>query len=239
MKEKLYAIPVNDAFDTDCECPVCAMRKKLEDDAVAYSMGPSYMEDDTRALTDELGFCDKHIKDVCGMDNKLGMALVLKTHMDKTIRDIESLNKEPAKQKPLFKKDTEENKTVAYIKKLNTSCFVCKRIDDVYVRYLDTIIFLYKSDENFRKKFENSKGFCTKHYGELIEEAQNKLKGSELTAFMETTNRLYMDNMKRVRDDLEWFINKFDYKYANESWKNSRDSIPRGITKTNSILSEE
>ena len=29
MAEKLYTIPVNDAFDADCECPVCEMYMKL------------------------------------------------------------------------------------------------------------------------------------------------------------------------------------------------------------------
>ena len=29
MKEKLYTIPVNDAFAKDCECPLCAMYKEL------------------------------------------------------------------------------------------------------------------------------------------------------------------------------------------------------------------
>ena len=35
MKEQLYTIPVNDIFDKPCECPVCAMKLKLENDAVA------------------------------------------------------------------------------------------------------------------------------------------------------------------------------------------------------------
>ena len=30
MKEKIYTIPVNDAFDKDCECPLCAMYQELE-----------------------------------------------------------------------------------------------------------------------------------------------------------------------------------------------------------------
>ena len=47
MKEQLYTIPVNDIFDKPCECPVCAMKLKLENDAVAFAMGPSYMEDDS------------------------------------------------------------------------------------------------------------------------------------------------------------------------------------------------
>ena len=42
--------------------------------------------------------------------------------------------------------------------------------------------------------------------------------------------------MKRVRDDLAWFINKFDYKYRDEPWKNARDSVIRSVTKTNSII---
>ena len=49
MKEKIYTIPVNDAFDKDCECPLCAMYQELENNAVEYTMGPSYMEDDIRA----------------------------------------------------------------------------------------------------------------------------------------------------------------------------------------------
>ena len=64
MKEKIYTIPVNDAFSSDCECPICSMYKALEDDAVSYTMGPSYMEDDIRAVTDKKGFCQKHLKKV-------------------------------------------------------------------------------------------------------------------------------------------------------------------------------
>ena len=54
MAEQLYTIPVNDAFDTDCECPVCAMYMKLENDALDYTLGPSYMEEDVRAMTDKM-----------------------------------------------------------------------------------------------------------------------------------------------------------------------------------------
>ena len=38
--------------------------------------------------------------------------------------------------------------------------------------------------------------------------------------------------MKRVTDDLEWFIDKFDYRHKDEPWKNSKDALPRAITKT-------
>jgi hypothetical protein len=50
---------------------------------------------------------------------------------------------------------------------------------------------------------------------------------------------VYLDNIKRVRDDLDWFIDKFDYRYVNEPWKNSRDALLRTIIKSNSIIKEE
>ena len=55
MKEQLYTIPVNDAFEKDCECPLCFMYNNLEEDAVSFTLGPSYMEDDIRLETDKAG----------------------------------------------------------------------------------------------------------------------------------------------------------------------------------------
>lgn len=104
MKEKIYTIPVNDAFDKDCECPLCAMYQELENNAVEYTMGPSYMEDDIRAETDKMGFCRKHLKKIYAVENRLGFALVMKTHMDKVINEIEKRNEQPVKAKTLFKR---------------------------------------------------------------------------------------------------------------------------------------
>lgn len=41
--------------------------------------------------------------------------------------------------------------------------------------------------------------------------------------------------MKRVRDDVVWFINKFDHKYANEPWKNAKDSLVRATLKDTGV----
>ena len=62
MDEQLYAIPVNDAFNADCECPVCLMYRSLEKAAVEFALGPSYMEDDVRMETNRVGFCAEHVK---------------------------------------------------------------------------------------------------------------------------------------------------------------------------------
>ncbi len=238
MKEKIFTIPVNDAFDSDCECPVCSMYNTLEESAVEYAMGPSYMEDDIRAKTDVLGFCQKHIKQVYDIENRLGFALVMKTHMDRVIYDIKKISEEPVKGKTLFGKG--KPSTVSeYTKKLKYSCFVCEKVDNTFARYMDTIMYLYKQDEDFRKKYADSKGFCTTHYGMLMDVAEEKLSGEMYEGFVKETNRIFITNLERVRDDVEWFINKFDHKYANEPWKNAKDSLPRAITKMASLLPEE
>ena len=45
--------------------------------------------------------------------------------------------------------------------------------------------------------------------------------------------------MKRVKEDLDWFIDKFDYRYKNEPWKNSKDALPRMLCKVNSLAIQD
>lgn len=196
MKEKLYTIPVNDAFTEDCECPLCNIYKKLEQEALEYTLRPStYMTDDRRLESDKVGFCARHVAMLKEMPDRLGLALMLKTHMEKSMKEIE------AKQ-----------------------------------NYLGTIFYLYKKEEEFRKLFQSSKGFCTKHYGMLYEMAPERLRGELLEFFITELNRMYLENMKRVHEDLSWFIDKFDYRFKDEPWKNAKDALPRTMTKLNSIL---
>lgn len=237
MKEQLYSIPVNDAFAADCECPVCQMYHKLETDSVEYTMGPSYMEDDTRALTDAKGFCGKHIKMVYGQDNRLGMAWVMKTHFDKTINDIKKVM--PSGPAKLIKKGISDSPLIKYIDNLDNSCFVCDRINNFFDQYVDTIFFLWKKDDEFKEKFKSAKGFCTPHYSLLLKKAAAHLKGDDLESFVGIINDMYITNMERVRDDLAWFINKFDYKYQNEPWYNAKDSVIRSLVKTNGVILDE
>lgn len=236
MKEQLYTIPVNEMFEKDCECPVCAIYESLEKNAIEFTMGPSYMEDDIRAITDQLGFCEKHIQDIYNHQNRLGMALIMKTHMDVIIKKMEKYMKEgPLGGKTSIFKKGPSCKVVEYTKELNHSCYICNRISGTFERYIVTIFYLYQKEDEFRTKFKKSKGFCTKHYGLLYEESEKHLSSKEREEFIPILNSLYLENLKRVRDDVSWFIDKFDYRNADEPWKNSKDALPRAMVKVNSI----
>ncbi len=240
MKEQLYTIPVNDAFHKDCECPVCEMYRSLEDGAIEFVMGPSYMEDDIRMETNKIGFCSDHLKLMYKNQNRLGLSLMLHTHMENMIKDIEKLSKTGrGSSGGLFKKKDDKSAISGYVNNLKHSCYVCNRIKNIYERYIVTLFYLYKNDADFKKKFQSSKGFCTNHYALLYEKAAENLKGNELEEFTTSLNKIYLENMKRVRDDLEWFTDKFDYRYVNEPWKNSKDALPRAMQKINSVLNIE
>ena len=64
MKEKIYTIPLMDAFKAEDECPFCFIERNLEQHAMDFVLGSgaSYMEDDVRAETDEMGFAERTTK---------------------------------------------------------------------------------------------------------------------------------------------------------------------------------
>jgi hypothetical protein len=240
MAEQLYTIPVNDAFAADCECPLCLMAKELEQNAIEFTMGPSYMEDDNREMTDKLGFCPKHIKMMYADKNKLGVALMLNTHMNKTNRELRSLaNKDKPVAKGLLSRKKDKSPVVKYIEELESNCFVCQRIVPVFERYVHTIFHMWKKDPEFKEKLKNSKGFCTYHYGILYDKGAEHLNQSQYDEFTKALNDVYFENMERVNGDVSWFIDKHDYRNKEADWKNSKDSLPRAIVKTEHTISDE
>lgn len=238
MKEQLYTIPVNDEFDKECECPVCGIYRSLQNAAIDFTMGPSYMEDDIRMETDRIGFCDKHVRLLYEHQNRLGLALMLLTHSDRVLKNAEKLAKSGKPAGGLFKKK-EVSGVKAYMDELDASCYICSRMANTFERYLVTIFYLYETDENFRRKFSASRGFCNRHYAMLYEMAPSRLNSRMCEEFIAALNQVYLTNLKRVRDDLEWFTDKFDYRYVNEPWKNSKDALQRMMQKLNSIPADE
>ncbi len=235
MKEKLYTIPVNEAFEVEDECPICFMVESLEGNAMDFVMGPSYMEDDVRGETSRLGFCQKHVMKLYGNQNRLGLALIMQSHMKKVIKEVEKSGGIVSKltRPSLFKKNNESRET-SYISKVQSSCYICSKVDGTFERYIDTLFHLYRREDEFRKMFNSCKGFCTDHYKLLSDKSSEYLSGSQLDGFSKRLNSLYIDNMKRVIDDLEWFIDKFDYRYADEPWGDSKDALQRALRKMNS-----
>ncbi len=242
MKEQIDTIPIYDAFDAGTECPLCKIYHDLEEAAVAFTMGPSYMEDDIRAQTDEKGFCPEHLRQMYAHGNRLGLALMMNTHFDKVIADM----KKAAESRSsggrgglFFKKKAEGEPVVSYIRKLEGTCFVCDRIQVSYPRYVNTIFHLWKKDSLFREKFEGCKGFCITHYKDLYEASVEELSGKGREEFLEALDHVFFENIDRVNGDVDWFIQKYDYRNKDKPWKDAKDALSRAATKLGHIFVEK
>ncbi|MBR5529721.1 MAG: hypothetical protein IKU57_04515 [Oscillospiraceae bacterium] len=235
MKEQIDTLPVNEAFESGDECPFCVLERQSEQRALRYVIGPgaSYMEPDVRAATDSKGFCRQHFKRLYDYGNSLGNALVMQTYfvgLQKELEnEIEGLEL-PGKRGLFSKKPQEEMSILQWAERKTGSCFLCDRLEYNMDRYYTTFFYLIKDGE-FRKKAENCKGFCMHHFTELLQQARTKLPNGQIEWFYETVCALMKENLARVQGDLDWFIDKFDYRNASAPWKNSKDAVSRSMQK--------
>ena len=239
MKEKLQTIPINDAMASAGECPLCFIEKKVEENALDFVLGSSssYMESDIRDMTDEAGFCRAHYKKMYDYGNSLGNAWILSTHYDRIIKEMtEEFNSfKPGKGKSVLslgkKKSTSSNPIVDWINKKNNSCFVCDNIKRNFADYIKVFFSMYSKDAEFRQKINDSQGFCLTHFGVLCEAADDNLNEAQLKEFYDNLLPLMLDNMKRIKGDVAWLIEKYDYRNKDADWKNSKDANQRAMQK--------
>ena len=69
------------------------------------------------------------------------------------------------------------------------------------------------------------------HDAQLLEEAPEKLSPKELPDFVDTLCELETRNLDRMQEDISWFIKKYDYRFGDQPWKNSRDAVERTVNK--------
>lgn len=246
MKDTIYTIPLTDAFKSEDECPFCFIARKLEQDSIAFTLGCSYMEDDIRSVTDKLGFCDAHYKKLYDYGNKLGLALILHTHYKSIYEDLAKTLDQTKLASPSFLQKLSKNKTAATsslaseaINNRTSSCYICDRINKDMDRYINTFFYLIANNAEFKQLFINSKGFCLPHLSKLIDSAPLHLKEDQKEEFFNTSKTMVLESLKRIEDDLSWFIDKYDYRNKNAPVKNSLDAIPRGIQKLSSIYVQD
>jgi hypothetical protein len=240
MKETIYTIPVNDAFAKDSECAVCELEKDLEKSNIDYATGAALMEPDVRLDMNIKGFCRNHYKALLNSQkNALGLSLILTSHYETFMAEVEKSIIPAYRDQEKASKQKAKNKaaTLLYekfkklLQKDTSTCFVCDRIAYTMDKYLEVIVYMWKTSVDFRTKFISSKGFCNKHTFVLQDYGYSKLGANDFSDFLSDIFTLFISNWKRNEEDLRWFTKKFDYRYKDEPWKDSKDALPRVIGK--------
>ena len=222
--EQIYTIPVNEAFeesveDQSCGCPFCTLYNKLEENELELILGASMMEPDIRIMTNKEGFCRTHYDMMFVRKNRLGMALTLESHLNELRSEI--------KDGGFFSKPGE--KPIKRISDLHNSCYVCRRIEFHFAHMFETAVFLWDCDEDFRKKFSAQPYFCLPHYRRLLECASARLSKKRAPELIKEAARITEGYLDTLSEDISWFCKKFDYRYDEEPWYNSKDSVERSI----------
>ena len=236
MREHIDTAPLLEAFDAGDECPFCYLQRKAEQNTIRFvaGHGASYMEPDVRGATDAHGFCNEHMKKLYDYGNALGLALMLQTYYAGLLNEFAENrdSMKPAEKKGLFskKQPKAEDSYPARLKAKVDDCFICNRIRYHMDRYYTTFFHMIKEDE-FRAKVISSKGFCYRHFAEIMDIAPEKVPAKQTEWFYSAMKMVMEEQAIRVKQDLDWFIAKFDYRNANEPWKNARDALSRAAQK--------
>ena len=225
--EQIYTIPVNESFEdcakSGCDCPLCKIYDNLENKEVEMALGPSMMEPSTRELTNEKGFCRDHFKMMLERNNRLSLALILESHLD-TVKGKLNGNFLDT----IF--GTKANKALKGAQNVLGSCFICERIDNHFEKMVETTVLLYDKDPDFREKLLSQKYFCLPHYKMMLECARNELDKKKYNAFFSDVSGVESKYFEKLGGDVSWFCKKFDYRYDNEPWYDSKDAPDRAIT---------
>ena len=223
--EQIYTIPVNEAFeksaaDKTCGCAFCTLYNKLECDELDLILGASMMEPDIRIKTNKQGFCRTHYDMMFVRKNRLGMALTLESHLDELKKEL--------KDGGLLGGGTGA-KPVKRIGELESTCYVCGRIEFNFAHMIETAVLLWQSDENFPAKLKAQPYFCLPHYRMMLEYAQKRLQKKELKEFVKDCEAIQNAYIEKLNGDVSWFCKKFDYRYDEEPWYDSKDAVERSM----------
>ena len=232
--EQIYTIPVNEEFDACQEnpelgCPICRLYKKLQENELDIILGASMMEPDIRIKTNEMGFCLTHYNMMLSRRRMLGMGLILESHLAEVEKKLDGPvvlgNKRAA--------------ALDAIKKLECDCYVCARIEKNLNAMISTICYLWESDMDFRKKFNHQPWFCMPHYKMMLEYSSKKMPKKIYADFYDEAHAIQKNYIQSLQKDVSWFCKKFDYRYEEEPWYNSKDSVKRTVAFLGGCFGEE
>ena len=222
MREDITSIPISEVFEPRDGCPICRMRDMLEARVVDYITGAAMMEPDVRIETNKQGFCFPHYQMMLAKRNRLGVALMLESHLDE-------LDKQIFAGLPLLGKSGKKQGKDAG--QAAGSCFICRQVDWAMERMLDSVCRLWENERDFRRLFEEQPVLCLPHFSRLTEVAGLKMSTKYAPDFAKAAAALCRNYLTELRGDVSHFCKMFDYRNTGEDadWGNSKDSIERAV----------
>lgn len=242
MKYKLETIPVWDAFKTNCECPICMLHDKAEENYLKFYLGNSVMNPETRVEVNKVGFCPDHFQKLLLKRSPHYLGLMTHTHLleyrKELSKKLKTLNKVALTASGKLKTPLKDKKLIDELESINTlidqknkTCMICDKIEYTMKRYAFTVVYMWKKEEEFNSFFKESKGFCLPHFSLLNRVASEYLSGVELGKFINDLITIQDKNLQRLEEELLYFTQKFSQENDDKPWNGTKDAHYRLIQK--------
>ncbi len=224
MKETIYTIPLTEALENTNECIFCHLEDKMEQEQIAYALGPAMMEPDYRILSNEKGFCRRHTHKLSKAQKALPFALVLDTRMDEVLRVLKQ-NKPTATKSGFFSgKKTKTEELTRAVCSLTKTCLVCERIDATMEKFFKTFWYLFDKETDFQQRILDGNGFCLHHFGTLLSSAGDYLSGAKRERYTGALYDTQMRALEQTKKEIHGFVKQFDYRSNEEDRKGPKNA---------------
>lgn len=241
MSYKIETITVYEAFESMCECPMCAIHKKLSANYTEYYLGNAAMMPEIRVQVNKHGFCKEHLVQLYAAGSRLPMALqmhsMLKEQNNKNEKLLSAYAKRCAGGGLFAGRNYTKARQTAFsdlqdsLMHSERECLICGHIKQNMDRYTETIPRLYFDESRFKQLLEAGKGFCYPHLLELLASCERVCSANELERLVAVLTKQQAENMRRLESELEHFTKMFDYRNRDADWGNARTAVSRTVDK--------
>ena len=192
MNYHIGTMLIDENFTPNCDCPICKIKRTVNERLTEQYLGEAVMEEDTRMEVNKLGFCLNHYSMLFSSRSKLGLALQVSTRLLTMRKEI-----------TLPKNAWQAKKQGETLLKMNQTCVICIYLEEHMVRYYKTVAEVYNNIPDFKNRLLAVNGFCMEHYANLLKYS-NYAGGKQ----KEYVADLYAVQSKKV-DELKVAIDEF------------------------------
>jgi hypothetical protein len=220
---KLEISKVHDAYAAGGECPLCSLMDQAERSYLSSLGGARAMEPSVRVRTNQAGFCPRHYERLYKGENKLGLALMVHTHLAESLPRLKKILEGARQDRQKGPGPREE------LSAFREGCYLCGLLDTDLSRYAFTVIYLWKKDPEFAPVYRASRGFCLGHFPAVLDAARANLRGPELERWAGETAGLMSASLERLEREVLGFTQLHQASVKSLGTEEERTALARAL----------
>jgi Family of unknown function (DUF6062) len=231
---KLEISRVHDAYAQGGICPLCTLMDGAERTYLFSFQHSRVMEPNVRVKTNAVGFCPDHLGKLYQGENKLGLGLVVLTHLQEKTADLQAAldGTIEAARAGGRERTRRIQQIIGSLESYRDSCFICGLLSQDLTRYAWTILYLWRKDPEFPAKLRASRGFCLSHFCTVLAAASDLLRGERLEQWLDDA----VSVMKRSLDELEKDLMAFTQLHQAGNTSLGTDQVRTALARTLQML---